>query len=111
MNLEVASAGVAEYSRRSPDNLSGGQRQCVALADLPLRGIDGVEIPRKLPSASLHTNVIIPTSHHRDEHTFPALRAATRYSLIKDARETSYLPQFAKRLEERQYWATEPYHV
>ncbi|MGH3085918.1 MAG: response regulator [Rubrobacteraceae bacterium] len=55
----------------------------VALVDLIMPGMDGVETTRRLASASPRTNVVILTSYHDDEHIFPAIRAGALSYLLK----------------------------
>jgi NarL family two-component system response regulator LiaR len=57
----------------------------VALVDLVMPGMDGVETTRALRAASPLTRVIIFTSFHEDEHIFPAIRAGALSYLTKDA--------------------------
>lgn len=56
----------------------------VALVDLLLPGMDGVEATREIISASPRTRVIVLTSFHQDEHIFPAIRAGAISYLLKD---------------------------
>jgi NarL family two-component system response regulator LiaR len=58
----------------------------VALVDLILPGMDGVEITRALHRVSPRTQIIIFTSFHEDEQVFPAIRAGALSYLLKDAR-------------------------
>lgn len=58
----------------------------VALVDLVIPGMDGVEITRGIRSVSPQTQVIIFTSFHEDEQIFPAIRAGALSYLLKDAR-------------------------
>ncbi|RPI79041.1 MAG: DNA-binding response regulator [Chloroflexi bacterium] len=58
----------------------------VALVDLVIPGMDGVEITRGIRSVSPRTQVIIFTSFHEDEQIFPAIRAGALSYLLKDAR-------------------------
>lgn len=44
----------------------------------------GVEATRQVKQASPHTQVIILTSYHEDEHIFPALRAGALSYVLKD---------------------------
>jgi NarL family two-component system response regulator LiaR len=56
----------------------------VALMDLVMPGMDGVEATRQLKRVSPRTQVIVLTSYHDDEHVFPALRAGALSYLLKD---------------------------
>jgi len=56
----------------------------VALMDLIMPEMDGVEATRRLKRVSPHTQVIILTSYHQDEHIFPAIRAGAISYLLKD---------------------------
>jgi len=56
----------------------------VALMDLVMPGLDGVEATRRLTRVSPRTRVIMLTSYHEDEHIVPALRAGTLSYLLKD---------------------------
>src|SRR5258708_14895359 len=56
----------------------------VALMDLVMPGMDGVETTRKLKQISPRTQVIVLTSYHEDEHIFPAIRAGALSYLLKD---------------------------
>jgi DNA-binding NarL/FixJ family response regulator len=56
----------------------------VALVDLVMPGLDGVEVTRRLKQQSPRTQVIVLTSYHEDEHIFPALRAGALSYLLKD---------------------------
>ncbi|HZG65513.1 MAG TPA: response regulator transcription factor [Herpetosiphonaceae bacterium] len=56
----------------------------VALMDLVMPGMDGVEATRQLKRASPRTQVIVLTSYHDDEHIFPVLRAGALSYLLKD---------------------------
>jgi two-component system, NarL family, response regulator LiaR len=58
----------------------------VALVDMVLPGMDGVEITRRLRQVSPRTQVIIFTSFHEDEFIFPAIRAGALSYLLKDVR-------------------------
>jgi two-component system, NarL family, response regulator LiaR len=58
----------------------------VALIDLVMPGMDGVEAIRQVKRVSPHTQVIALTSYHEDEHIFPALRAGTLSYVLKDIR-------------------------
>ncbi len=56
----------------------------VALMDLVMPGMDGVETTRQVKKASPRTQVIVLTSHHNDEHIFPAIRAGALSYILKD---------------------------
>ncbi|MGI6206571.1 MAG: response regulator [Anaerolineae bacterium] len=56
----------------------------VVLMDLIMPGMDGVEATRQIRRASPHTQVIVLTSYHEDEHIFPALRAGALSYVLKD---------------------------
>ncbi len=56
----------------------------VALVDLIMPGMDGVETTRRLTSRSPRTSVIVLTSYHDDEHVFPAIRAGALSYILKE---------------------------
>jgi NarL family two-component system response regulator LiaR len=56
----------------------------VVLMDLMLPGMNGVETTRRLKQISPHTQVIVLTSYHEDEHIFPAIQAGALSYLLKD---------------------------
>jgi NarL family two-component system response regulator LiaR len=56
----------------------------VALVDLIMPEMDGVETTRQLKHASPRTQIIVLTSYHQDEHIFPAIRAGALSYLLKD---------------------------
>jgi NarL family two-component system response regulator LiaR len=56
----------------------------VALMDLVMPGMDGVETTRQLKAISPHTQVIVLTSYHEDEHIFPAILAGALSYMLKD---------------------------
>ncbi len=65
--------------------LLGEQVPDVVLMDLIMPGgMDGVEATRQIRRASPHTQVIVLTSYHEDEHIFPALRAGALSYVLKD---------------------------
>jgi NarL family two-component system response regulator LiaR len=56
----------------------------VILMDLLMPGIGGVEATRQVKQVSPHSQVIVLTSYHEDEHIFPALRAGALSYVLKD---------------------------
>ncbi len=56
----------------------------VALVDLLMPGMDGVETTRLLAACSPRTRVIVLTSYHEDEHIFPAIRAGALSYVLKE---------------------------
>ena len=60
----------------------------VALMDLIMPGIDGVEATRQIKRVSPKTQVIVLTSYHEDKHIFPAIRAGALSYLLKNVGPT-----------------------
>jgi NarL family two-component system response regulator LiaR len=58
----------------------------VALMDLVLPGISGIEATRQIKQVSPRTQVIVLTSYYEDDHVFPALRAGALSYTLKDVR-------------------------
>ena len=95
---ELVRHGVWTFLARHPDIVVLGQAATgeaalalaaelapdVALVDLVMPGMDGVEVTRRLKEISPHTQVIVLTSYHEDEHIFPAIRAGALSYLLKD---------------------------
>lgn len=74
---ESGEQAVARAAEHVPD---------VALMDLLMTGMDGVEATRRVRQASPRTQVVVLTSYHDDEHIFPALRAGAISYLLKSVR-------------------------
>lgn len=56
----------------------------VALLDLVMPGMGGVEATRRLKTASPGTQIVVLTCHYQDQHIFPALQAGAISYLLKD---------------------------
>ena len=76
----VAEAGSGEEAVR----LAAEHAPDVALMDLIMPGMDGVEATRRLTTQSPRTNVVMLTSYHDDEHVFPAIRAGALSYVLKE---------------------------
>ena len=76
----VAEAGSGEEAVR----LAAEHAPDVALMDLIMPGMDGVEATRRLTAASPRTKVVMLTSYHDDEHIFPAIRAGALSYVLKE---------------------------
>jgi two-component system, NarL family, response regulator LiaR len=99
---ELVRHGVRTFLARHPDIVVLGEAASgeealalaadlapdVALVDLVMPGMDGVEVTRRLKEISPHTQVIVLTSYHEDEHIFPAIRAGALSYLLKDVGTT-----------------------
>ena len=76
----VAEAGGGEEAVR----LAAEHAPDVALMDLIMPGMDGVEATRRLAAVSPKTRVIVLTSYHDDEHVLPAIRAGAFSYVLKE---------------------------
>lgn len=76
----VAEAGGGEEAVK----LAAEHAPDVALMDLIMPGIDGVEATRRLTASSPRTNVVMLTSYHDDEHVFPAIQAGALSYILKE---------------------------
>lgn len=72
---DSGAAAVKFVTQHAPD---------VVLMDLLMPGMDGVEATRQIKKISPRTQIIVLTSHHDDEHIFPAIRAGALSYLLKD---------------------------
>ncbi len=76
----VAEAGSGEEAVK----MAAEHAPDVALMDLIMPGMDGVEATRRLTAQSPRTSVIMLTSYHDDEHVFPAIRAGALSYVLKE---------------------------
>jgi two-component system, NarL family, response regulator LiaR len=91
-------SGVRAYLETQPDlevvaeagsgaeaiHLAAEHAPDVALMDLVMPGMDGVEATRRLREISPRTQVVVLTSFHEDTHIFPAIKAGAISYLLKD---------------------------
>ena len=70
-------AAVAMWQKHRPD---------VALLDLRMPGLDGVQATRAIRTEAAEARVIVLTTYDHDEGIFAAVRAGARAYLLKDVR-------------------------
>jgi two-component system, NarL family, response regulator LiaR len=80
--LVIGDAGTGEEALRLVEQYAPD----VALVDLVMPAMDGVEVTRRVRNISPRTQVIIFSSFYKDEHIFPAIRSGALSYLLKDAR-------------------------
>jgi NarL family two-component system response regulator LiaR len=68
----------------------------VALIDLVMPGMNGVEVTRHLKQISPRTHLIILTSFHEEEHLFPAIQAGAQSYLLKDINPSELIDAIRK---------------
>ena len=74
---DTGTQAVALAAQHTPD---------VALMDLLMPELDGIEATRQLKQVSPRTQVVVLTSQHDDTHLFPALRAGATSYLLKSVK-------------------------
>ncbi len=79
LELVGEAASGAEAVRRVADLVPD-----VVLMDLVMPEMDGVEATAQVRRVSPRTQVVVLTSHHSDEHVFPAIRAGALSYVLKD---------------------------
>jgi two-component system, NarL family, response regulator LiaR len=79
MELVGEAASGAEAVRRATELVPD-----VVLMDLVMPGMDGVEATARVRAVSPCTHVVVLTSHHTDEHIFPAIRAGALSYVLKE---------------------------
>ncbi len=77
---ESGTAAVALAEEHIPD---------VVLMDLIMPEMDGVEATRQVKNVSPRSQIVVLTSHHDDEHIFPALQAGAISYILKDIKMAS----------------------
>ena len=80
---DSAEAALAEIASRTPD---------VALVDINLPGMNGIELVAKLKSASPKVQVLILTCYEESRMIFDALRAGASGYLLKKSIPTELIP-------------------
>ena len=75
--VENGAAAVAPAEEKQP---------AVALLDLNMPDMDGIEATKALRSVSPSTKIVILTSHHEDSMVFPAIKAGALSYLLKSTK-------------------------
>jgi len=88
---EVSSGPAPEGGPRTLDRkaflkLSGAGLAGVALFDIKMPGINGIEATREVVHTSPHISVLVVTMFEDNDSVFAAMRAGARGYLLKDAR-------------------------
>jgi len=78
--VAVAEAGSGEEALAA----AAEQPPDVALVDLVMPDMHGVDVIRRLHAHSPRTSIVVLTSHHTDEHIFAAIRAGALSYVLKD---------------------------
>jgi DNA-binding NarL/FixJ family response regulator len=86
----IASGGDMEVVGQAGDGTAGATlardlRPDVALVDLAMPGLDGIETTRRVLAASAHTQVVVLTAFSDRQQVLGALDAGARGYLLKDA--------------------------
>ncbi|MCX4675476.1 response regulator transcription factor [Streptomyces sp. NBC_01433] len=66
-------------------HLIGQQQPDVALMDIRMPGLDGIEATRRIIRSGARTRVLIVTTFDQDEYAYDGLRAGASGFLVKDA--------------------------
>ncbi len=85
--LELAGFDVVGEARDGAEALELARelQPDVALMDVRMPGMDGIEATRRIGLAGLRTRVLVLTTFDMDEHVYDALRAGASGFLLKDA--------------------------
>ena len=81
---DIEVVGIAENGADAV-HMAGELQPDVALMDLNMPQLDGIEATRQLADVSPRTRVVILTSHHQDAMVFPAIKAGALSYLLKSA--------------------------
>ena len=83
LEADIEVVGEAENGQRALD-LAAALQPDVALMDLKMPMMDGVEATRRIVAACPHTRVVMLTTYDHDNLVLEALRAGARGYLLKD---------------------------